>query len=85
MMAECKKRTLKVKTDTVNYAIRYFKSKNVTKTNYLTKFTSLLVEEQIGLKKRDYRENKNKNTWKRRSEGDIKKLRQDVNFLASST
>ena len=33
-----------------------------------------------GLKKRDYKE-KNEPRWKRRIEGDIKKLRQDVNLL----
>ena len=33
-----------------------------------------------GLKKRDYKE-KNERRWKRRIEGDIKKLRQDVNLL----
>ena len=38
------------------------------------------VTEQIGLKKRDYRE-KNEPRWKRRIEGDIKKPRQDVNLL----
>ena len=83
MMAKSKKRTLKVKTDRVNYAIN-FKSKSITKANDLTKVASVLIAEQIGLNKRDYME-KNENTWKRRSEGDIKKLRQDVNFLASST
>ena len=38
------------------------------------------VAEQIGLKKRDYRVKKEPR-WKRRIEGDIKKLRQDVNLL----
>ena len=38
------------------------------------------VADQIGLKKRDYRV-KNEPRWKRRIEGDIKKLRQDVNLL----
>ena len=38
------------------------------------------VAEQIGLKKRDYRE-KSEPRWKRRIEGDIKKLRQEVNLL----
>ena len=35
----------------------------------------------IGLKKRDYREKSNDPRWKRRIEGDINKLRQDVNLL----
>ena len=38
------------------------------------------VAEQIGLEKIEYRE-KNEPRWKRRIEGDIKKLRQDVNLL----
>ena len=46
----------------------------------MTKDVSVWVEEQIGLKKRDYRE-KNEPRWKRRIEGDIKKLTEDVNLL----
>ena len=60
--------------------IRYFKSKNITETNDLIKVASVWVAEQIGLKKRDYRE-KSEPRWKRRTEVDIKKLRQDVNLL----
>ena len=54
-MAESKKRTFKVKTDRVNYEIN-FKSKSITKANDLTKVASVLVAEQIGLNKRDYKE-----------------------------
>ena len=46
----------------------------------MIKAASVWVAEQIGLKKRDYRE-KNEPRWKRRIEGDVKKLRQDVNLL----
>ena len=46
----------------------------------MIKDVSVWVEEQIGLKKRDYRE-KNEPRWKRRIEGDIKKLTEDVNLL----
>ena len=74
------KKTLKVQTDGVNDAIKYLKSKSITETNDLIKAASVWVAEQIGLKKRDYRE-KNEPRWKRRIEGDIKKLRQDVNLL----
>ena len=52
------KKTLKVQTDRVNEVIKYFKSKNITETNDLIKAASSLVAEQIGLKKRDYREKK---------------------------
>ena len=56
MFKQIDKKTLKVQTDRVNDTIRYFKSKNITETNDLIKAASLSVEEQIGLKKRDYRE-----------------------------
>ena len=74
------KKTLKVQTDRVNEAIKYFKSKNITETNDLIKAARVWLAEQIGLKKRDYRE-KNEPRWKRRIEGEITKLRQDVNLL----
>ena len=74
------RKTMKVQTDGVNDAIKYFKSKSITETNHLIKATSVWIAEQIGLKKRDYRE-KNKPRWKRRIEGDMKKLRQYVNLL----
>ena len=80
MFKKVYKKTLKVQTDRVNEAIRYFKSKNITETNDLIKAASVWAAQQIGLKKRDYRE-KNEPRWKRRTEGDIKKLRQDVNLL----
>ena len=80
MFKKVDKNTLKVQTDRVNEVIRYFKSKNITETNDLIKAASVWIAEQIGLKKRDYRE-KNEPRWKRRIEGDIKKLRQDVNLL----
>ena len=73
------KKTLKVQTDRVNEAIKYFKSKKITETNDLIKAASVWVAEKIGLKKRDYREKTNR--WKRRIEGDIKKLKQDVQLL----
>ena len=67
------KKTMKVQTDRVNDVIKYFKRKSITETNDLIKAASVWVAEQIGLKKRDYRE-KNEPRWKRRIEGDIKKL-----------
>ena len=79
MFLKVNKKTFQVQTDRVD-AIKYFKSKNIKKTNDLTKDVSVWVEEQIGLKKRDYRE-KNEPRWKRRIEGDIKKLTEDVNLL----
>ena len=54
------KKTLKVQIDRVNDAIKNFKSKNITGTNYLIKDTSVQVAEQTGLKKRTIGKNK---TW----------------------
>ena len=74
MFKKVDKKTLNVQTEGGNEPIKYFKSKNITETNGLIKAASVWVAEQIGLKKRDYRE-KNEPRWKRRIEGDIKKLR----------
>ena len=59
MFKKVDKKTLKVQTDRVNDAIKYFKSKNITETDDLIKAVSVWVAEQIGLKKRDYREKTN--------------------------
>ena len=80
MFKKVDKKTLKVQTDRVNDVIKYFESKNITETNDLIKAASVLVAEQIGLKKRDYRE-KNGPRWKHKFEGDITKLRQGVKLL----
>ena len=56
MFKKVHKKILKVQTDRVNDAIKYFKSKNVTETNDLIKAASAWVAGKIGLKKRDYRE-----------------------------
>ena len=58
MFKKVDKKTLKVQTDRVNDAIKYFKSKNITETNDLIKAASGCAAEQIGLKKRNYREKK---------------------------
>ena len=62
MFKKVDKKTLKVQTDRVNDAIKYFKSKYITETNDLIKAASVWVAEQIGLKKRDYRE-KSERRW----------------------
>ena len=80
MFKKVEKKTLNVQTDRINDGIKYFKNKNITETNNLIKAASVCVAEQIGLKKRDYRE-KNEPTWKRKIEEDIKKVRQEVNLL----
>ena len=77
MFKKVDKKTLKVQTDRVNDAIKYFKIKSITEMNYSIKTISVWVAEQIGLKKRDYRE-KNEPRWKRRIEGDINLLTTDL-------
>ena len=59
MFKKVDKKTLKVQTDRINDGIKYFKSKSITETNDLIKAASVWVAEQIGLKKRDYREKTN--------------------------
>ena len=46
----------------------------------MIKAASVWVAERIALKKADHRK-KNEPIWKRRIEGDIKRLRQEFNFL----
>ena len=55
MLRKVDKKKLKVQTDRVNEAIKYFKIKNITEKNDLIKAASAWVAEQTGLKKRDYR------------------------------
>ena len=77
MFKKVDKKTLKFQTDRVNDAIKYFKIKSITEMYYSIKTISVWVAEQIGLKKRDYRQ-KNEPRWKRRIEGDINLLTTDL-------
>ena len=61
-------------------AIRYLKSNRITETNNLIRAASAWVAGRIELKKAEHRK-KNEPKWKRRIEGDIKRLRQEANFL----
>ena len=54
MFKKVDKKTLKVETDRVNDAIKYYKSKNTTEANDLIKAASVWGVEQIRLKKRNY-------------------------------
>ena len=56
MFEKVDKKTSKVQTGKVNDESKYFKSKNITKTNDLIEAASVWVAEQIRLKKNDYRE-----------------------------
>ena len=48
MFKKVDKKTLKVQTDRVNDAIKYFKSKSITETNNLVKAASVWAAEQMG-------------------------------------
>ena len=80
MFKKVDKKLLKIQTDRVNESIKHLKSKSITETNNLIRAASAWVVERIGLKKAEHRK-KNEPRWKRRIEGDIKGLRQEVNFL----
>ena len=60
--------------------IKYLNSKSITETKNLIRVASLSVAEQIGLKEADHRK-KNEPRGKGMIEGDIKRPRQEVNFL----
>ena len=70
----------KVQTDRVNEAIKYLKIKSITRTNNLIRAASVWLAEQMRLKKAKHRK-KSEPRWKRRIEGDLKRLRQEVNLL----
>ena len=78
------KKVLKFQTDRVNEAIKYLKSKSITETNNLIRATSVWVAEKLGLKKAKHRK-KNEPWWKRRINGDIKRLKQESNFLVKES
>ena len=80
MFKKVDKKVLKVQTGRVSKAIKYLKSKSITKMNNLIRAASVWVAEQIGLKKAEHRK-KNEPRWEHRIEGDIERLRQEVNFL----
>ena len=74
MFKKVDKKVLKVQTDRVNEAIKYLKRAR------LIRAACVCVAERIGLKKAEHRK-KNELRWKRRIQGDIKRLRQEVNLL----
>ena len=74
MIKKLCKKFLKVPTGRVNEAIKPLKSKSITGTSNLINEASVWVTEKIGLRKGEHRK-KNKPRWKRRIQGDIKRLR----------
>ena len=84
MFKKVNKRVFKVQTDRVNETIKYFKSKTIRETSKLIRAASVLAAERTGLKKAEHRK-ENETRWKRRIEGDIDRLRQEVKFLERET
>ena len=74
------RKLLKVQAERVNEALKYLESKSITETNNLIVAASVWVAEQLGLKKVEHRK-KYEPFWKRRIEGDIRRLRQEVNIM----
>ena len=74
MFKNVDKKTLRCKTEEVNRVVKLMKTSNITKTNDLIRAAGVWVAEQLGLKKITYRK-KNEPRWKRRIEGDIKRLK----------
>ena len=68
------------KTRKVNKAIKHVATKDITESNNLIKAASIWVARQLGLKK-PMRGKKVEPWWKRRIEGDIKRIRREVNIL----
>ena len=80
MFKNVDKKTLRCKTEEVNRVVKFMKTSNITQTNDLIRAAGAWVAEQLGLKKITYRK-KNEPRWKRRIEGDIRRLKQEVNLL----
>ena len=80
MFKKVDRKTLRTKTEKVNGVLQFVKTSNITQTNDLIKAAGIWVAEQLGLKKFTIRE-KYVPRWKRRIEGDIKRLRREVNFM----
>ena len=74
------KNKLKREMNRVNQVIRHIETKNITEANELIRAATVWVAEQLGLKKTEFRAKKD-SWWKRRIEGDIKRIRKDVNIL----
>ena len=74
MFKKVNKKVLKVQTDRINELINYLNNKSITETNDLIRAGSVWVAGRIGLKKAEHKK-KNEPRWKRRIEGDIKRLR----------
>ena len=80
MFKKIDRKTIKNKTEKVNSAIRFLKTSNITQTNNLIRAASVWVAEELGLKKIAHKK-KGEPWWKRRVEGDIKRLKRDITLL----
>ena len=84
MFKKVDEKVLKFQTDIVNKMTNSLKSNSITWTKNLIGAASVWVAEGIGLKKAEDRKKKEPR-WKRRIEGDIKRLRREANFLESES
>ena len=81
IMFEKVNKVLKIQTDRViNETIKYLKSKSITETNNFISAASVWVTKRVGLKKAD-NSKKNEPGWKRRVEGNTKRLKQELRFV----
>ena len=74
------KKRLEEETRKVNKAIKYVATRDITESNNLIKVAGIWVSRQLGLKK-PMRGKKVEPWWKRRIEGDITRIRREVNIL----
>ena len=80
MFKKVDKKMLRHATEKVNLAIKFIDTSKTAQTNDLIRAASVWVAEELGLKRIAWRE-KNQPKWKRRIQGDVKRLRQDFNLL----
>ncbi len=80
MFKKVDQKRLSEETRKVNGAIKHLVTADVTQTNNLIKAASRWVAKQLGLKNIK-KGKKEEPWWKRRIEGDIKKLKKDINIL----
>ena len=68
-------------TAKVNNVLKYFPTDNITETNKLIKSASLVVAERIGAIRKPKKNGQQEPGWKRRIQGDIKRLQHDISIL----
>ena len=67
-------------TENVNLAIKFIDTINITQTNDLIRASSVWVAGELGMRGIEWRK-KNEPKWKRRLQGEIMRLRQNLSLL----